>query len=59
MARVFSGARAAALTAGAWLRGGELAGVGEPGVPELETGCRLAWEEASGTRKPPMGLLGF
>ena len=59
MARVYSGARAAALTAGAWLRGGELAGVGESGVPELETGCRLAWEEASGTRELPMGLLGF
>ena len=35
------------------------AGEGETGVPELETGCRLAWEEAGGTRKLPMGLLGF
>ena len=35
------------------------AGESEAGVPELETGCRLAWEGASGTCKLPMGLLVF
>ena len=57
--RAKRGAGAAAEGAGGVLPRRRSAGEGETGIPELETGCRLAWEGASGTRKLPMGLLGF
>ena len=43
---------AAALTAGAWLRGGELAGASETGATVLGLDCGLAVEVHQGMRNP-------
>ena len=56
--RTYLGARAAALTAGAWLRGGELAGASETGATVLGLDCGLAVEVHQGTRNPLGWLAG-